>query len=159
MRVTRSVDIEAAANDVWRVLGTEFYDVGAWTTSVPGSRKAPDGESRECTVAGAPGITHLTERLVSFDDATRSLFYEVSDGMPRFVSLARNSWRVQPLGRTRSRVTSVAQMNLRGPAVALTPLMHLWVQRLERTVMTELKHYVEHGEPTPAKRLQLRSAK
>lgn len=36
MRVTRSVDIEAAANDVWRVLGTEFYDVRAWATSVPG---------------------------------------------------------------------------------------------------------------------------
>ncbi len=155
MRVTQSVDIEAPAENVWQVIGTEFYEVGAWTTSVPRSRRAPDGESRECTVAGAPGITHLTERLVGFDDATRSLSYEVVDGMPRFVSLARNSWRVQPLGPARSWVTSVAEMTMRGAAVVLTPLMHLWVHRLERTVMTELKHYVEQGEPIPAKRKRL----
>lgn len=49
-------------------------------------------------------------------------------------------------------MTSVAEMTLRGAAVALTPLMHIWVRRLERAVMTELKHYVERGEPTSAKR-------
>jgi hypothetical protein len=159
VRVTKQVDIEASADRVWQVIGTQFYDVGAWTTSVPQSRQAPGNESRQCTVAGAPGVTHLTERLVGFDDATRSLRYEVDEGMPRFIALARNSWHIEPLGSARSRVTSTAEMTLRGGWVLLTPLMRLWVERLERTVMNELKHYVEHGEPTPAKQRQLRTAR
>ena len=32
MRVTQSVDIEASAENVWQVVGTGFYDVGARTT-------------------------------------------------------------------------------------------------------------------------------
>lgn len=157
MHVTRSTDIQAPAATVWQVIGTEFYDVGAWTTSVPRSQRAPDGESRQCTVAGAPGITHLTERLVHFDDATRSLAYQVDEGMPGFVALAKNTWRVEPLGPHRSRVTATAEMTLRWPAVPLTPLLYWWVARLERTVMNELTHYVENGEPTPAKQRQLRA--
>lgn len=87
MRVTRSVDIEVPAENVWQWLAP-FHDVGAWSTSVSRSRRAPDGESRVCAVAGAPGITHLSERLVGFDDALRLLSSEVTDAIPRFVSLA-----------------------------------------------------------------------
>jgi len=155
VQITRWIDIDAPADAVWRVVGTEFYDVGAWATSVPQSNRAPDGQSRQCTVAGAPGVTRLTERLVDFDDATRSLSYEVDDGLPRFVTLARNSWRVEPLGLARSRVMSTAELTLAGAGVLLTPLMRVWVQRLVRTVLTELQHHVEHGAPTPAKQRQL----
>ena len=67
---------------------------------------------RVCST-GPRMVPEVTETLVAYDEANRSLTYEAS-GMPAFVTTARNTWTVAPLGDRRCRVTLDAQFDTRG---------------------------------------------
>ena len=101
-------------------------------------------------------VPEVTETIVAFDDAGRTLVYEASAGMPSFVTLARNRWQVTADGEQRSRVTFAAELRVRGP---LGWLARWWllarVGRTGRFLLDDLRHYVEHGVASPRKHRQL----
>jgi hypothetical protein len=81
-------------------------------------------------------VPEVTETLVAYDEANRSLTYEAS-GMPAFVTTASNTWTVTPLGEHRSRVTVDAQFDTRGLLGALARrLLLLQVGRTSRIWLT-----------------------
>jgi hypothetical protein len=98
----------------------------------------------------------VTETIVAFDDAARTLTYEATAGMPSFVTLARNRWQVTAEAGRRTRVSFAAELRVRGP---LGWLARWWllaqVGRTGRHLLDDLKHYVEHGTPSPRKRRHL----
>jgi carbon monoxide dehydrogenase subunit G len=151
VQIERHIDIAAPADRVWEVLGRGFTDVGAWASAIPSSEASPDGDGRVCSVAGAPGIDRVEERLIAYDDAARTLTYVAASGMPGAVGAASNTWRVEPLGPDHSRVSTSAVVDVVGPARFATPLLRLAFEVLGRRTLRDLEHYVECGVPSPRK--------
>ena len=106
--------------------------------------------------AGVRLLPPVTELLVAYDDATRTLTYQAS-GLPAFVTIAENTWTVTPIDQHRTRVSMHARFDTRG----LLGLLGRWVilaqvRRTGRHLAEDLRHFVEHGTPSPRKQRQLR---
>lgn len=154
MRIEQHIDIEASPQRLWQVIGPGFTDVDTWASAIAHSEPTPSGDGRACTVSGPPAIKCITERLTAYDDAARSLTYAAEAGLPRYVLTARSTWRVQPLGPTRSRAWVCAEVKTSAAARITVPVMHAAIRMLGRRTLRELKHYVEHGVPAPRKQQQ-----
>jgi hypothetical protein len=169
--------VEAPADAVWDVVGRRFDRIGEWATAIPASEAiavptAPSpgaAASNRLPVAapvagrvcqtGVRLLPEVTERLITYDEVNRTLTYEAS-GMPAFVTTARNTWTVTPLDRRHTRVRLQAQFDTGG----LLGLLGRWailaqVRRTSRYLADDLRHYVEHGTPSPRKRAQLRHSR
>ena len=172
--LTRQITVEAPAHAVWDLVGRRFDRIGDWATAIPASAAiapTPPGtaptRSLTSTIAGAPvagrvcrtGIRLLpqvTETIVAYDDAARTLTYQAS-GLPAFVVAARNTWTVAPLDERRTRITLQAQFDTRGLIGALVRWAILvQVGRTSRHLAEDLRYYLEHGTPSPRKQKQLR---
>jgi hypothetical protein len=172
--------VAAPAAAVWDVIGRRFDRIGAWATAIRAStallHPAGTATAREVTrlpvgqfIAGAPVagrvcttgvrlVPRVTETLVAYDEANRTLTYEGS-GMPAFVTTARNTWMVTPHDERRCRVTLRARFVTRGLLGHLGRRAILaQVGRTSRYLADDLRHYVETGSPSPRKQRQLRRA-
>lgn len=176
--------IAAPADQVWKVIGPGFARIGDWATAIPTSTAiaiatppsvaapadvATRGRSRLPVAAaidapvvgrvcrtGIRLVPEVTETLVAYDDAERTLTYQAG-GMPAFVALARNTWTVTPIDAHRCRVALRARFDTRG----LFGLLGRWAilaqtRRASRHLADDLRHYVETGTPSPRKQRQQR---
>jgi hypothetical protein len=100
---------------------------------------------------GVPAIPKVTENIVTYDDASRTLTHAAS-GLPRFIGQARNRWQVTSAGpgRTRARFDGVLETRGLSGLVAALPL-RLYMRRETRRILDDLKHYAEHGTPSANK--------
>lgn len=165
-KLTNHVIIEAPPEAVWEVVAHQFDRIGEWATAIPLSAAGtPQRSAVDAPVAGrvcrtgVRMVPEAAETIVAYDEAGRTLTYEATAGLPGFVTVARNRWEVMGLGTRRARVAFEAQIEVRGLLGRLT--WWLLVAQLGRTgryVLDDLKHYVEHGEPSPRKQRQLRRA-
>lgn len=166
--ITADLTVHAPADAVWAVIGPGFAHIGEWATVIPSSQPfaaAPLGAA----AVGAPvvgrvcrtGVSlapELTETLLAYDDEHRTLTYQ-GGGLPRFVTLARNTWTVTPIGPDRCVVSMRAQFKTRGLLGLLGGwLMLAQVRRNSRHLADDLSHYVVTGAPSPRKQRQLRRA-
>jgi Polyketide cyclase / dehydrase and lipid transport len=163
--------VEAPADSVWDVVGRRFDRIGEWATAIPASVAIPaptcPSLSASCPAAAAAPVAgrvcetgirlapRVTEVLLAYDEANRTLTYEAS-GMPAFVTVARNTWTVTPLDSRHARVSLRAQFETRG----LFGHLGRWailaqVRRTSRHLAEDLRHYVVYGTPSPRKRVQL----
>jgi hypothetical protein len=164
--LTQTIIVHAPADAVWRIVAVGFDRIGEWAMAIPASTACPILES--ATPAPVPGrvcrtgvalVPEVTETIVAFDDAGRTLTYEATAGMPSFVTLARNRWQVTAESERRSRVTFTADLRVRGPVGWLARWWLLArVGRTGRYLLDDLKHYVEHGTASPRKQRQLARA-
>jgi carbon monoxide dehydrogenase subunit G len=72
---TAATDINASADEVWTVIG-DFGDIARWMPGIDSCRL--EGDDRILEISGMT----ITERLVSKDDAHRTLVYAIVDGAP-----------------------------------------------------------------------------
>jgi hypothetical protein len=165
--------VAAPAEAVWEMIGRRFDRIGEWATAIPASTALPPAPTpalsrsplvgapvagRVCTT-GVRLMPEVTETLVAYDDANRTLTYEGS-GLPRFVTTARNTWTVTPLDERHCRVRLRARFDTRG----LLGLLGRWailaqVRRTSRHLAHDLGHYAETGTPSPRKQRQLARAR
>jgi len=172
--------VAAPADAVWDVIGRRFDRIGEWATAIRASTavlppagsataqavtRLPVGQiiggapvaGRVCTT-GVRLVPRVTETLVAYDEANRTLTYEGS-GMPAFVTTAGNTWTVTPLDERRCRVTMQARFVTRG----LLGHLGRWailaqIRRTSRYFADDLRHYVQTGGTSPRKQRQLRRA-
>ena len=154
IKVEITIDKPAAA--VWKVLGEDFADVGAWASNVVSSsmETAPAvGAVRTARIAATGPIKpgQARETLTSFDSAAMSLAYEGTEGMPASIKEAGNSWSVREIDAGHSLVKSHATLKLGGPMALLAPLIKMQLKSVGSRYMDELKHFVETGQPQPRK--------
>ena len=110
---------------------------------------------RVCST-GLAIVPEVTETLVAYNDANRSLTYEAA-GMPSFVTTARNTWTVTPLDNDTCVVTLDAQFDTRGILGTLARwVMLAQLGRTSQHLGDDLRHFVENGRPSPRKQRQLR---
>ena len=174
--------VAAPADQVWQVIGPGFDRIGDWATAIPTSTAIPTPPARPLTgiAGGGPRlpvaaeidapvagrvcrtgirlVPEVTETLIAYDNANRTLTYQAG-GMPRFVTLARNTWTVTPIDANRSRVSLRARFDTHG----LLGLLGRWAilaqtRRTGRHLADDLRHYVETGTPSPRKQRQQRRA-
>jgi hypothetical protein len=164
--------IDAPADRVWEVIGPGFARIGEWASVIPASAPvpvpaatpgpgaglnaaaAPPEPGRVCTT-GSRMLPQVTELLVAYDPAGRTLTYEAS-GMPAFVTLARNTWTVIPDGESACLVTLDARFQARGvPGLLARWVIAIQARRNARLLQADLRHYLKHGAPSPRKQRQL----
>ena len=168
--------IAAPADRVWEVIGRRFDQIGDWATAITHTTGVPHASAaagsalpiaaaaldarvagRVCQT-GVRLVPQVTETLIGYDDANRTLTYQAS-GMPTFVTLARNTWTVTAIDAHRSRVSLRARFDTRG----LLGLLGRWAilaqtRRTSRHLTEDLRHYVQTGQPSRRKQRQLRRA-
>jgi carbon monoxide dehydrogenase subunit G len=161
--LANDIVIDAPADAVWQVIAHQFDRIGDWATAI----RASTAHAPARLVVGAPVagrvchtdvrlVATVTETIVAYDEAARTLTYEATDGMPAFVTRARNQWQVTAIGDTQARVAFDAKVDARG---LLGALARWWllaqVARSGRHLLQDLKYYIEHGTPSPRKRRRL----
>lgn len=155
-----TITIDAPADHVWDILGPRFDRIGDWASAITRSTTEPPsgciatGTARLCSSA-VPGVPQVREQLTAYDPDLMTLTYVATAGMPSFVTLATNTWTVTAEGPARCRATIAAQVEVNG-AIARVALAILApnLARMGRRTLDDLRHYAEHGEPSPRKRRQ-----
>ena len=162
MNFSSHIIINRPAEAVWDIIGRRFDRIGEWATAIPASAAIP----QEPTVSGAPvagrvcdtGIRmlpHATEMIIAYSDSDRTLTYQAT-GMPAYVGVARNRWTITAVDQQRTRAAFEAVFAPRG---ILGRLLAGWllvkIGRTGRDLLGDLKHYAEHGVPSPHKQAQL----
>lgn len=161
MKFTKSVEIAAPAEQVWEVLAHDFENIGSWSSAVMSSApntaaSVPDGADvggRVCSTT----LGDFKETFVSFSESDMSYAFEV-EGMPSFVTLARNTTKVEPVGRDRSRVTLSIEMQTNAVGKVMGPAFAIKLKSTLSTLLDEMQDYVESGELSSRKRRQLAKA-
>ncbi|GGB94872.1 SRPBCC family protein [Cellulomonas carbonis] len=163
MRITRTRQIDAPADAVWRVVGPGFADVGAWASEVVRSAAVqsvgrPDAVPRGAPCAGracsvtTPGFDGVREELLDYDDERMSLTYRAGGGTPGVVREARSTWSVTRLGPDRCLASMTTQVELAGAGRLAGPVLAYLTHRLGRRTLADLDHHVTTGRPSPRKR-------
>ena len=172
-QLSTQLSVDASADQVWDLIGPGFARIGEWATSIQSSTAVPTAPEpaaaatatavsapvagRACTT-GVRLVPQITDTLVAYDPASRTLTYEAS-GLPTFIVTARNTWSVSPTGERTCRVTLSAHFETRG----MLGLLGRWailaqVRYTSRHLEADLRHYIKHGTPSRRKRHQLSRA-
>lgn len=170
--------VNAPAEVVWEIVGRQFDRIGEWASAIPASTAIPTstqtpaaaGARAVAAIGDAPVagrvcrtsvrlVPQITERLVAYDDASRTLTYQ-AERQPRFLRAARNHWRVETVDERRTRISVHATVQPRGALGWLGYLLlRVQLTRVAAQSLQDLQHYVEHGRPSPRKQRQLDTAK
>jgi hypothetical protein len=101
---------------------------------------------------GIRALPRVTETIVGFDGANRTLTYQATAGLPAFVTTARNTWTITALSATQCRVDIAAEFTTHGILGWLARTVILArVLRDGRHLLDDLRHYIETGTPSPRK--------
>jgi hypothetical protein len=163
MQISKQAIVNASADEVWSVVAREFDRIDAWASDVPASHAAANAAAPAgCPVAGRTCQTtmgrfpEVEERIVFYDEQSRILTYEPVRGMPGFLARARTTWRAVAIDDRRSKVSFTATVTTRGLAGPLVALaMRVLIHRAGVRGLDDLRHFVEHGKPSPRKQRQL----
>jgi hypothetical protein len=153
------ITINAPAQKVWRVLAHEFEHIGRWASVIPHShaladRPLPDGAQVCGRICGAAiaGVSAVHESFIYYDEQGMRFGYEAIEGLPTFITLARNHWSVRALTPDTSLVAARGELEMRWfPGLLLMPLLRFQLGRAADQLFEELKYYVEHDQPHPRK--------
>jgi hypothetical protein len=159
LQLNGQTTINAAAQNVWRVLAHEFGSVGQWASSIPESRALADIPvldgaeiaGRVCATA-VPGFSAVREIFTYYDEQAMRFGYQPTEGRPWFITRAENHWMVRSLGPQTSVVGSRAEVDMPFfPGLFLAPLVKFFMGRVAAQFFEELKYVVEHDRPHPRK--------
>jgi hypothetical protein len=153
--------IDAPADTVWEAIAHRFDRIGEWAAAIPASAPATAGPgvtdpaapvpARVCET-GIRALPRVTETIVCFDVANRTLTYQATAGLPAFVTTARNTWTIAALSATQCRVDIAAEFTTHGILGWLARTVILArVLRDGRHLLDDLRHYIETGTPSPRK--------
>lgn len=120
MKVSSTFRIAAPDKRIWHIIGEEFDQVSAWSSTVDTSK--PDMSALK--IGGAPvggRICHtcfgvLTETIEDYNDVERYIEYSVtSDDIPFFIDVLRGRWTLTPRSSDATDVTFAVTADLKFP--------------------------------------------
>ncbi len=160
--IQKEITINIAADSLWDFIGPGFIEVYKWSSNVDhaeGSGLAEfDGavcSERYCDV-NVKGFNKISERLIKYHQDKQYLAYEVTDGMPSFVTHASNEWSVHPHSVNQSILRMQANFKSKGILGALmNGLMKKKMNDTLETVLNDAKIYLETGEISAAKQKRI----
>ena len=154
MKILKTIDISASADDVWHIVGKEFDQAYRWMGAVKHSYRIDDTDTNE----GAP----MSGRVCTFDDkpngfAAREIITDYSDELkkltfklhpvnaPSLLPIRSNTVQiiVSSLSARKSRVTWISEPNLKTPGKLLSPLLKIGLGKAFAGILKDLKAYAE----------------
>ena len=155
IEITRTV--AKPIDDVWQLLGPQYVRAGDWASGVFASA-AREGSPKvaEAPVAGRVCQTSLgpfTETIEAYDPARHRISYSATgEKMPGFVRSLVNTWELEPLGATQTRVRMRLAVDIAFPFnILMGWMMQLQFGKVLRESIEEFAHFAEKGVPHPRK--------
>ncbi len=155
MEVKSELTINAPADKVWKVIGTDFNDIAEWSSVVLTSEANPDvpvGHGRICEVQK---LGKLVENITSYDEENREVKFTVEGNTPFFVKRVQNTWRVQPQTDGTSLVHISADVKLLPVFNLLSGGLSKVFQKRTDFIMSELRYFAENGKAHSDKQARL----
>ncbi len=157
MKLTKQFTINASADRLWEIMGTQFADVSNWASGVYASQGHYQGD----TPQGAPysgrfcetSIGTLKEQILRYDDQNKIVSYDAkSKQLPFFVTNMENTWTFTPLaggrckGEMNMEVSLLPVFNL-----IMGPLMKMRMSGVVNQTIEELAYFAENDAVHPRK--------
>lgn len=158
MEFKREIIIDRPVAKVWDILGNQFGEVYKWASGINHSEsfgepklKQAHCNNRACELPSGK----IKEVILKFDPYNFELEYEVIEGFPSFVDSGINNWKLTNLnGKTKVNMHLVIKTKgILGSIMG--PIMKMQMNALTKSVLTDLKHYVETGKPSQFKQKEL----
>ena len=153
MQIHGKLEVNASADEAWKVLGEGFGTISDWTSSLRVS--SLDGELKVGCVRACEssknfgpikaGITK--ERLIDYDPSLMVFEYEAISGLPGFISKASNRWSIHKIDEENCIIRFNATLELRGIFKLMGPIMKPLVKKDLNKFKHELCYRVENGHP------------
>ncbi len=158
--------IDVSADRLWEI-ASDFENVSLWSSNIKeavGSGlsrfEGATCEKRTCQVEGLKNYSTVVEKLVHFSNDQRALAYELIEGAPGFMLLARNRWTIIAVGSNQSKIKMHVTMRLKKfMGFLLGRQLKKTVNKALPVAMNDLKVFAETGEGSPAKQAQQKRLK
>jgi len=166
MKIERVIMLDAPIDRVWKIVGEDFTDIGAWAAAVPSSKEldgaAVDGApaaGRTCAVA-VPGFDYLEETITNFDASEKAFTFQINEGLPGFVTSGFSNWKLTSEGDDRTKVVVESTIETKGIVGSIMgPMLKLNLKNTLKGLERDLRAIAETGEPSAAKKKQLAKLK
>ena len=153
MKQKFQIEIDVDASVAWAAISQRFGDTAHWTSLLEQSHLEGElgcGGRRVCWNNGAMFV----EEISAFDEAGRSLEYELTEGKPVIIERAVNTWSVEVSGQGKCMLTMQPDIRLYWWSRPLAPFVRLGLSVQLRKVLEEFKHWIETGRVHPRKAAQ-----
>ena len=157
MEFKREIIINAPAEKVWEVLGTQFGRVCDWASGVnKSSASAHSAANTDYTNRACDTTSGKIKEVVNvFDPQRHELEYEVIEGFPFFVKTGKNNWKLTAVG-SKTKVNMNLQIVTQGfVGKIMRPMMKMQMNKIADNAVDDLKVYVETGKPSARKAKEL----
>jgi hypothetical protein len=155
MNIDISIDIDASAEGVWRLVADDFTSIQTWSASVitsnPIDVSAIDGApmgGRYCTFTDDPAGFGARETITEYDeDNLRLAFDVVPVNAPKALPLRENHVVVtlERLGTGQTRMRWLISPDLKPLGYVMYPIVKAALRKSFRGILEELKTYAERG--------------
>jgi hypothetical protein len=162
IKLSKSLTVNVSADDLWQIVGPQFADAGKWSTAVDHSAGHGEGnfdgascDSRSCDLS-AKGFKSVNEKITEYDEANRTMSFDVVQGMPGFVTYTNNRTIVSDLGQGRSKAE--LQITIRMKPLMGNLLGGMFKKNLSNVIdsaLDDLKVYAETGKPSARKQARM----
>ena len=163
VKMSKSVEIDVSANDLWQIIGPGFAEAGKWSTAVDHSVGHGEGkfdgatcDTRSCDLS-AKGFSSVNERITEYDANNRTLAFDVIEGMPGFVTYTNNRTVVTEMGQDRSQAELQITMRMK-PFLGwlLGGMLKKNLSNLIDSALDDLKVFAETGKPSDRKQARMK---
>ena len=169
MQIKKQFTVNASADRLWEIMGSQFADVSYWASGIYASRSrnsgmTPQGASCSGRVCETTMGT-FKEQILKYDEQSKTLSYDAKgEKMPFFVKQLENTWTFTPLIGGKCQVNMCMEASLL-PVFNLImgPIMRMQMGGVVNQVIEELSYFAENGSPHPRKleaqkKIQLKGA-
>ncbi|MEQ8325505.1 MAG: SRPBCC family protein [Vicingaceae bacterium] len=161
-KLEKEITVNVSTAELWEMIGPGFIEVYKWSSNVDhaegGGQSEFDGATcseRFCDV-NVKGFNKISEKLTKYNDEQMNLAYEVTDGMPGFITAAVNDWTVVSVNGNQSKLIMKAKFESKGLMGGLTRgMMKKKMTETLETVLNDAKIYAETGQISEAKKARI----
>jgi len=163
VKMSKSVEVNVSANDLWQIVGPGFAEASKWSTAVDHSAGHGEGQfdgatcdTRSCDLS-AKGFSSVNERITEYDAANRTVAFDVFEGMPGFVTYTNNRTVITDLGQDQSQAELQITMHMK-PFMGwlLGGMLKKNLNNLLDSALDDLKVFAETGKPSGRKQARMK---
>ena len=153
--ISKEITINVSAEQLWELVGPGFENAYIWASNVDHSTGSgpSEFEGATCSVRScdlnAKGFNKIEERLTKYNEKEMNLAYEVTEGMPPFVTKASNDWKVIPINENQSKLVMNGSFRMKGfMGFIMKGMMKNKISKLLTVALNDAKVYAETGIPS-----------
>ncbi len=143
IKIHTSMEIAAPAGAAWQVFGEGFGDWASWSSGIRSSQLEGPLSQGVTRTNETTGLGTVRQELVVFAPASRTLAYEIRDGLPPFLRRVRNDWVIEPIGDVGCRLSGDAVFELAPDAAPMAPQIEGKMSGSLRTFAEEFRAHIE----------------